>query len=302
MQVSPTGIELIKHFEGLRLESYQDVADIWTIGYGHTGPEVATDQAITEAEAEALLRQDLSRFEQGVSAAVKVDIDQNQFDALVSLTYNIGLNAFKGSTALRRLNKRDYLGTAEAMTWWNKATINGVKREVLGLVRRRAAEAALFLEDVTATGDSNAEDDSTRVQPEENSPRRGNVLGSRTMEGATAAGAGGVAGAGATMIDTDDEPSETPTTTESSTDENPNSEQPDQTPDNPTIEQNPDATSPDSSADTTQTSTEQPTQDQGQFSRNDYIDAFQIGAGVVVVLAVLYIIFARIDDWLNYRR
>lgn len=336
MQVSETGIELIKHFEGLRLDAYQDVAGIWTIGYGHTGPDVEPGQVITEAEAEALLRQDLDRFERGVSDAVRVDIDQNQFDALVSLAYNIGVSAFRSSTALKRLNRGDFLGAAEAMTWWNKATINGVRREVLGLVRRRAAEAALFLEDLTTTGDSDETEDSSRVQPEENSPRRGNVLGSRTVEGAVVAGAGGVAGAGAAMMggDDDDEsgtepadppvedlsdpPAEEPPTEEPPVEEPPveepsdpvedSVEDPVEEPADPPTEEpaDPPAEEPveepaDPVEDTTET-IEQPPAGEGEISRTDYTEAFQVVAGVIVVLAVLYIIFARVDDWLKFRR
>lgn len=194
-QVSQQGIELIKRFEGLETQSYRDVAGIWTIGYGHTGPEVGPGMSISEAEAEDLLQRDLERFEDGVASAVRVSISQSQFDALVSLSYNIGVSAFRGSTALKRLNKGDMEGAAEAITWWNKATINGTKRPVLGLTRRRAAESALFLQDV--------HDDNVRgggMIVEENSPRRRNPMNSRTVGGATTAGAAGAAGAGSIVL------------------------------------------------------------------------------------------------------
>jgi lysozyme len=315
MKISQNGIDLIKHFEGLRLESYQDVAGIWTIGYGHTGPEVGPNQTISEAEAEQLLRKDLNRFEQGVASMVRVDIDQNQFDALVSLAFNIGLNAFRGSTALRLLNRGDLLGAAEAMTWWNKATINGVKREVLGLVRRRAAEAALFLQNVTAAGDD-AADDSSRVAAEENSPRRGNVLGSRTVEGAVIAGAGGAAGAGAAMMGGDDdedeeggeEPITEPPAEEQPTDppvdnpaENPVDEQPTEQPETP--DPQPEETPEETPTEETGTETQvPPAGPQDDFQEADYTQAFQIAAGVIVILGVLYVLFARFDDWFKFRR
>ena len=201
MRVSQNGIDLIKHFEGLRLVSYQDVAGIWTIGYGHTGPEVGPNQRISEDEAEAILRKDIRHFEDGVDRHVDIEIDQNQFDALVSLAYNIGLNAFRKSTALRLLNRGDFFGAAEAITWWNKATIGGVKREIMGLVRRRAAESALFLENVAGMIDDVIEpEDSSRIQPEENAPRRSNPINSRTTGGAIAAGAAGAAGAGSAIM------------------------------------------------------------------------------------------------------
>ncbi len=351
MRASQTGIDLIKHFEGLRLESYQDIAGIWTIGYGHTGPEVQAGQVISESEAEDLLRQDLSRFEDGVSRSVKVDIDQNQFDALVSLSYNIGLAAFKGSTALRLLNSGDYLGAAEAITWWNKATVNGVKREVLGLTRRRAAEAALFLQDVGAGEAGPADDDSTRVTPEENMPRRGNLAGSRTVEGSVIAGAAGAAGAGATMIDGDDseatetpvQPSDTPpadTTsaevepetvpaptpeTDTGSETSPPAENPEATttevatppPEEatsteaepeiipapvPETEARPETLPPAENSEATTTQVGTPAPEEATISREEYKESIQIVAGVIVVVAVLYIIWARIDDWLNFRR
>ena len=145
MKTSENGIGLIKRFEGLELEAYQDIAGIWTIGYGHTGPDVEPGMAITEREAEALLRADLKSREQAVSEAAIVPLTQNRFDALVSLVYNIGAEAFAGSTLLRRINVGEGDDAiAEAWRWWNKATVNGVKREVLGLTRRRAAEIELF--------------------------------------------------------------------------------------------------------------------------------------------------------------
>ncbi|GAB4533582.1 MAG: hypothetical protein Kow00133_21420 [Amphiplicatus sp.] len=145
LSVSPAGLALIKRFEGLRLEAYRDVAGRWTIGYGHTGPDVTEGMRITEAEAEALLREDVARFEEAVRAAVRPALAQHEFDALVSLAFNIGAAAFARSTAVRRLNRGDRAGAADAMLWWDKARVNGKLRRVEGLARRRAAEKALFL-------------------------------------------------------------------------------------------------------------------------------------------------------------
>ena len=145
MRISDSGLILLKLFEGLELESYQDIAGIWTIGYGHTGSDVKPDMHISEREAEALLRRDLKSRENTVDRLVRVALNQNEFDALVSFVYNVGSTAFGRSTALRRLNKGDRIGAAEALQWFNKATIGGVLREVLGLTRRRAAERALFV-------------------------------------------------------------------------------------------------------------------------------------------------------------
>lgn len=147
MKTSENGVNLIKRFEGLELEAYQDIAGIWTIGYGHTGDDVTPGMTITAAQAEAMLRRDLGPREAAVSDAVKVQLNQNEFDALVSFVYNVGAAAFRGSTALGRLNAypSDRIGAAEALTWFNKATVGGVLREVMGLTRRRAAEKELFL-------------------------------------------------------------------------------------------------------------------------------------------------------------
>jgi len=140
MKTSSTGIALIKQFEGERLTAYICPAGVLTIGVGHTGPHVKPGQKITAAESEALLRADLAKFEKAVSAAVKVPLNQNQFDACVALAFNIGPGAFAGSTLVRLLNSKDYSGAAAQFERWNK----GGGKVLPGLVARRAAEAALF--------------------------------------------------------------------------------------------------------------------------------------------------------------
>lgn len=143
MKINQSGIDLIKEFEGLELEAYQDVAGIWTIGYGHTA-DVTEGDTITELQAEGLLIKDLATAEAGVERAVRAPITANQFAAFVSLAFNIGVKAFEGSTALRRFNAGDARGAAAAIEWWRKVTINGKKIISPGLVRRRKAERALF--------------------------------------------------------------------------------------------------------------------------------------------------------------
>lgn len=154
LKTSVNGIAHLKRFEGLELEAYQDIAGVWTIGYGQTGAYppgfrlagfVKAGDTVSEEEADTLLRVDLASREKAVERLVTVDLNQNEFDALVSFVYNVGVEAFRMSTALRRLNNGKREAAAEALTWWNKATVNGVLREVLGLTRRRAAEKALFL-------------------------------------------------------------------------------------------------------------------------------------------------------------
>lgn len=136
--------DLIKKFEGCRLEAYQDVGGVWTIGYGHTGPEVRAGMKITQQAADDLLWEDMRWVAQEIERTVKVRLTAGQEAAISSLIYNIGGSAWRKSTALKRLNAGDYAGAADAMTWWNKAGGN----VVMGLVRRRETERELFLSDV----------------------------------------------------------------------------------------------------------------------------------------------------------
>ncbi|MBY0444878.1 MAG: lysozyme [Burkholderiales bacterium] len=142
MQTGKNGIALIQKFEGLRLTSYQDSVGIWTIGDGHTGADVKPGMTINPSQVLILLQQDLERFESGVNKSVKVPLTQNQFDALISFSYNVGLGNFSKSTLLKRLNEANYSGAADQFPRWNKAGGQILK----GLVDRRNAEAALFRE------------------------------------------------------------------------------------------------------------------------------------------------------------
>lgn len=140
---SEQGLALTQRFEGLRLDAYQDVAGVWTIGYGHTGPEVRAGQKITELEAESLLRQDVAGAVGCVNRSVTTPLAQNQFDALVDFCFNVGCRNFTQSTLLKKLNAGDSAGAAEQFLMWVHA---GGKR-VPGLVRRREAERTMFLAD-----------------------------------------------------------------------------------------------------------------------------------------------------------
>jgi lysozyme len=143
MNISQTGIKLIQSFEGCLLVGYKDAVGVPTIGWGHTGG-VVVGQRISQAKADELLKQDLKKFENGVREAVRVPLNQNQFDALVSFAYNCGIGALKTSTLCSKLNQKDYKGAAAEFDKWCKAggqTLNG-------LVRRRNAEQALFLKPV----------------------------------------------------------------------------------------------------------------------------------------------------------
>ncbi len=261
MRINQAGLDLIKRFEGLELQSYVDPVGILTIGYGHTGPDVREGQRITRSQAEGLLQQDVRRFEEAVNRLVNIGIHENEFAALVSLCYNIGEGAFARSTALALLNQNNRLGCANSIEWWNKGRINGHLQELPGLVIRRAAERGLFL---TAPANSRPArptevpvEESTRILPsEENSGRRNDLSQSRTITGAGTAGAVGGAAATATAVEKMSENSET--------------------------------ISP-------------------QLERLNYLFSYIpdwsfTAAAVIVVLAALYVIYARVDDWREHRR
>lgn len=143
MRTSQNGLDLIKHFEGFRAKAYICPAGVLTIGFGSTGKHVKPGMTITEDEAETLLRKDVGRFEDAVNKLVRVKLDQDEFDALVAFSYNIGAGAFAESTLLKKLNAGDFGGAYKEFARWNKAG----GRVLKGLVRRRAAEAALFAGD-----------------------------------------------------------------------------------------------------------------------------------------------------------
>ena len=141
MNISQEGISLIKKFEGCELEAYKCAAGVWTIGYGHT-KDVKEGNSITKEDAESMLVHELQEYCSDVDIAVKVDLKQNEFDSLVSWTYNLGPTNLNSSTMLRVLNEGKHDEVPAQMKRWNKAS--GQVKE--GLVRRREAEALMFEE------------------------------------------------------------------------------------------------------------------------------------------------------------
>lgn len=139
MRMSDDGRKRLEAREGLRLKAYRDVVGVWTIGVGHTAaagaPSPKEGMTITAAEADDIFKRDLVQYEDAVSEAVKVPLNQNQFDALVSLTFNIGVGAFKRSSVVKRLNAGDYDGAAKAFMLWSKPA------QIIG---RRASEMLQF--------------------------------------------------------------------------------------------------------------------------------------------------------------
>ena len=134
---------LIKHFEGCSLTAYPDPAtggEPWTIGYGHTGPEVHPGMTITQEKADQLLTEDAVRVGNQVAKYVHVPLDQCEFDALVAFVFNVGIGNFFKSTLLRKLNAGDYEGAAKELPKWDKAA----GKVMAGLTKRREAEKELI--------------------------------------------------------------------------------------------------------------------------------------------------------------
>lgn len=143
MKISDEGLDFIASHEGLLLKAYPDPAtggEPWTIGVGHTGG-VKLGDTCTHEQAMAWLREDVETAERCVNASVKVPIAQSQFDALVSLVFNIGCGNFGKSTLLRKLNDGDDAGAAEEFLRWNRAA----GKVMAGLTTRRTDEMELFL-------------------------------------------------------------------------------------------------------------------------------------------------------------
>lgn len=141
MNISDRGLELIKGFEQCRLIGYLPTPDdVPTIGWGHTGPEVTVGLEWTQEQADYALAVDVEKFEKCVTNALRVPVTQNEFDALCSFAFNVGCEALRGSTLLRKLNGGDFEGAAAEFKRWNKQA----GKVLAGLTRRRLAEQELF--------------------------------------------------------------------------------------------------------------------------------------------------------------
>jgi lysozyme len=165
MNINKATVGLVKEFEGFEARAYKCPAGVWTIGYGTTaaagvGIVPVEGMTISKAKAEGYLQAALSKFANAISMEIVEPINENEFGAFVSLAYNIGSGAFKKSSALRHFNAGNKAAAADAMLLWNKAG----GKVLAGLVRRRAAERALFLTPVGAATQTAAHD--MRVVPD----------------------------------------------------------------------------------------------------------------------------------------
>lgn len=154
MNINQATINLVKEFEGCKLEAYQDIVGVWTIGYGTTegaglGVVPKAGMKITQEEAELLLMAGLKKFAEQIKPKFLREVNDNQFGALLSLAYNIGPYAFSRSSALHMVNDGQFLKAADAIRLWNKA--GGAENK--GLIRRREAERKLFLTPTFAVAD-----------------------------------------------------------------------------------------------------------------------------------------------------
>lgn len=140
MRVSNEGVIFIKRWEGFRSKPYVCDGGVLTIGYGHTH-DVREGQRVTELEADQMLRRDLDYYATKVADVIHITLNQNQFDALVSLTYNIGVPAFAKSTLLKKLNEGNFHAAGEQFTRW----VHAKGKKLPGLIRRRSEEQEMFL-------------------------------------------------------------------------------------------------------------------------------------------------------------
>lgn len=145
MKINQAGLDLIKKYEGFRSHAYRDAVGVWTIGYGHTSmaglPRATSRLKISRQQGEKILAYDVEKFSRQIRPLIQVDLTENQFSAMVSFAYNVGVGGFRKSSVLKRLNAGRFDAVPNRLSLWVKAGGKTLK----GLVRRRAAEGALFL-------------------------------------------------------------------------------------------------------------------------------------------------------------
>ena len=190
-KISEHGLAKLKQWEGLRTKAYRDDGGVWTIGYGHTAmagaPKPHAGMVISTEEAEKILLKDLVQYEAAVESLVKVELNDNQFAALVSFVYNIPLAKFKKSTLLKKLNAGNYDAVPNELMKW----INVDRKKNQGLVNRRRAEGYLWMEGAFVAS-KNVVPEPKKENPVLNMKMAGQVAGAATGLGAIAAGSGPV--------------------------------------------------------------------------------------------------------------
>jgi lysozyme len=188
-RLSAAGIKALHEREGLELEAYQDDKGVWTIGYGHTANWIKAGVAITQAKADQLFADDIEWAQRAVTNYVRVYLNQNQYDSLVSFTFNIGETQLIESTLLRELNKKNYLSVPRQLMRWNKITVDeasGRKEVLQGLTNRRTSEVAQWNSMVAVCEPCSA----TPSEPKGRAPLALLASSRQTQAGVTATGAG----------------------------------------------------------------------------------------------------------------
>jgi lysozyme len=183
MNISKTCLDLIKKWEGCKLEAYLDPVGIPTIGWGTIaypdGEPVAMGDRISQEQADGFLQHECNSIVPRIGRLATVGLNQNQFDALVSFAYNVGVGAFAESTLLSKLNQGDYAGAAAEFPRWNKGEVDGKKVELPGLTNRRKDERALF--ESTAQGGTPVVIDTTPTPQQEVTWLEGYLDGGNTV-------------------------------------------------------------------------------------------------------------------------
>lgn len=142
LTISQDGLDLIKHYESFKAKAYQDPTGVWTIGWGTTGEEARPGRSITRKTAEGFLRRDLKEAEDDIKRMVKVPLTQHQFDALVSIDYNMGAtNLFNKTDIIKLINRKDYIGAAGQF----QRHVSAKGQVFNGLINRRSDEYKLFM-------------------------------------------------------------------------------------------------------------------------------------------------------------
>lgn len=191
MKTSDAGLLLIKQFESVKLKAYKCPAGVWTIGVGHTSaagpPKVSPGMVISPQEADRILRADVADIDNDMSWLIKVELTQNQWDAIASWTFNCGVGALQKSTLLKRINAKQFDKVPAELMKWTK----GGGKELPGLVRRRRAEAKLW-RDIDESVPIDHEE--SRATPEIPSPPK-SMLASKEGNAAIVSGVAAAAGA-----------------------------------------------------------------------------------------------------------
>lgn len=141
-------VPFLNEHEGVEYKPYKDVAGVWTVCQGITGPDVILGKVYTQRECDALLMKHLSIHRAAVDKALKVNVPVSTRAALYSFSFNVGTNAMRNSTAIRRVNSGDIRGGCEALSMWNKISVGGKKVVSKGLVNRRNAEIKLCVSEL----------------------------------------------------------------------------------------------------------------------------------------------------------